>query len=170
MPHRGRWVVGLIALSLCLVLVAGANAVAPVVKDDAKLFSAEAVKKANEQIREIYQKFDRDLLVETYASVPADDVEKVKKMDKEERAKYFQKWAIERAKETVVNGVYVLICKEPTYLYVEVTPKARKVFNEKAMQKLRELFLGELREKRFDDALLGAAKMVQETLAKKTSE
>jgi hypothetical protein len=162
--------VRLIALSLCLVLAAGVSAVAPVVRDDAKLFSAEAVKKANAEIREIAEKFGRDLLIETFASVPADDQEKVKNMDKQERAKYFEKWAIDRAKETVVNGVYVLICKEPTYLYVEVTPKARTVFSVKARDKLRELFLGDLREKRFDEALLGAAKLVQETLAKKTSE
>jgi hypothetical protein len=162
--------VRLIALGLCLVLAAGVSAVAPVVKDDAKLFSPEAVKKANAEIREIAEKFGRDLLVETFASVPADDLEKVKKMEKEERAGYFKKWAIDRAKEAVVNGVYVLICKEPTSYYVEVPPKAGAVFNAKVRNKLIQQIGGDLREKRFDEALLGAAKLVRETLEKKTSE
>src|SRR5262249_6214353 len=112
MSRRGRCMIGLIAVSLCLALGRGVGAVAPEVKDDAKLFTDEAIKKANDQIREIAQKYDRDLLVETFASVPADEVENVKKMDKEERGKFFEKWANERAKFRAVNGVYVLICKE----------------------------------------------------------
>src|SRR5262249_40995455 len=153
-------------VSLLLTLIGGASAVAPKVKDDAKLFTEEAVKKANEQIREIARKYKRDFLVETFASVPADQVEKVKKMDKKERAEVFRKWAVERAEHRVVNGVYVLICKDPTYLYVEITPDARSVFNVQARDKLRELLVDELAGKRFDEALLGSVKFVQDRLGK----
>src|SRR5262249_54827371 len=101
------------------------------------------------------------------ASVPADEVENFKKMDKkEERAKFFEKWALDRAKFRAVNGVYVLICKEPTYLYVEVTPKARTVFNKETRDKIREVLLTEFKDKRFDAGLLGAVKVVHDRLEK----
>src|SRR5262249_39045409 len=125
MSRRGRWGVVLVALAALLAVTAGAGAVAPEVKDTGKFFSEDAIKKANDQIREIARKYDRDLLVETYESVPSGDVDKVKNMSKDEVNTYFRKWAEDRAQARVVNGAYVLICKEPKYLYVEITPKAK---------------------------------------------
>src|SRR5262245_15155513 len=111
---------------LCLVVAAArAAAVAPEVKDEGKFFSADAVKKANEQIREIAHKHERDLLIETFAAVPAEQADKVKGMSREERGKFFDTWARERAERAVVNGVYILICKEPTYIQVELSPKPK---------------------------------------------
>ena len=65
-------------------------AVPPIIKDDGKFFSAEAVKKANEEIRDITRKFGRDLLVETFATVPADQAERVKTINADERDRFFQ--------------------------------------------------------------------------------
>ena len=91
-------------------------AVAPEIRDDAKMFSPAALKKADEGIRKIYVDHDRDVLIETFASVPADDLEKVKAMDKTEKTEYFTRWAKARVTQRGVNGVYVLICKEPKFL------------------------------------------------------
>lgn len=152
-----------------LALSAPASAVAPEIKDEGKFFSADAVKKANEIIREIASKSDRDLLIETFATVPGDEEEraKVKKLGREEKYDYFRKWAIKRAEATVVNGVYILICKDPTYFKIEVSRKARQQFDSKAVSKLQEIVLGEFRDKRFDEGLLAAAKFVREKFAAK---
>ena len=53
---------------LLLTLPALASAVD--VRDDASFFSADAVEKANTQIREIEKRTGREIRIETYATVP----------------------------------------------------------------------------------------------------
>jgi uncharacterized membrane protein YgcG len=145
-----------------LVLAGRAAAVAPEIKDEGKFFSPEAVKKANEQIREIFRKTDKDLLIETFPSVPSDQVDRVKRMSREEKVEFFRKWAQERAQRAVVNGVYILVCKDPTYFRIEVSGKGRGAFDSKAVNKLEEGILSEFRDKRFDEGLMAAVKFVGE--------
>jgi uncharacterized membrane protein YgcG len=153
------------------VLVAGlifagqAAAVAPEIKDDGKFFSPDTIKKANKLIREIARKYERDLLVETYAAVPMDQVERVKGMSRDERERFFRNWATDRAEATVVHGVYILVCKEPTHLEIIITAKARSVFDKDTFDKLRELLLKHFREKHYDEGLLAAVDFVRDKLA-----
>src|SRR5262249_55728361 len=101
-------------------------------------------------------------------TVPADQAEKVKTMTDEERAQFFLKWAEERAHQAVVDGVYILICKEPARLEILVTQKARAQFGRESYQKLREQMLTDFRNRRYDDGLLAAVKLVRERLAPNT--
>jgi uncharacterized membrane protein YgcG len=151
-----------IALIVVMAVPGGAAAVAPEIKDDAKFFSPEAVKKANADIREIMRRYGRDLLIETFPSAPADRLAKVKEMSSEDRAKFFHTWAVERAEAAVVNGVYILVCKDPAHVRVEITPKARSVFNERAYDKLTEILLNDFRAKRFDEGLEAAVRFVRQ--------
>ena len=138
------------------------------VKDGAKFFGDDAVKKANEAVKEFAKKYERDLLIETFPTVPGGEAEaaKVKAMSKDDRAAYFRKWARERVKEEQVNGVYVLATKEPPHLVVEVPARAQDVFDEKAVKELADLLLTRFREKKYDDGLAEAVKFVGEKLAK----
>ena len=147
----------------CVLLLA---LVAPEIKDEGKFFSADAVKKANDIVREISRQSGRDLLVETFPTVPADQVEKVKAMSMDERSRYYRQWAEERAHRAVVNGVYILVTQEPTRVEILVTDKAREVFGQESYNKLREGLLKDFRAKQFDEGLLAAAKFVQERFAK----
>lgn len=160
-PSRFRWLVALLGLLAARPVLA----VAPVIKDEGKFFSAEAIQKANEGIREIARQTGRDLLVETFPSVPADQVEKVKAMSADERAEFWRTWARQRADQAVVNGVYILVCRTPSHLYVEVTPKARSVFGADAAGRLRSVLLENFRSKRYDDGLLAAVKLVRDQFA-----
>jgi TPM domain len=159
MLRHCRWAV--LAL-LCLASQAGA--VAPEVKDEGKFFSADAVKKANEQILELARRTDRDLLIETFAAVPADKAEKVKGLSAEERGKFFRDWAEERMRRAAVNGVYVLACKEPSRLEVGVSARARSVFDRVNHDRLTRLLLDKFRAKKYDDGLLEAVKLVNDTI------
>jgi hypothetical protein len=152
-----------LALVVCSAFARPAGAIAPVVNDRGKFFSSDAVKKANEALRGLYLN-EKDLLIETYEGVPADNVDKVKAMSKEERLKFFKKWAETRAEQRVVRGVYILICKEPTMIYVEVTPKVRSSFDEAARAKLRDKLVEDFRAKNFDDGLGNAVRFVKEKL------
>jgi len=116
MVSASRYLLIPVLLAGWLGLIAPASAaVAPVIKDDAKFFSAEAVDRANKKIKEIAQKYNKDLLIETFPEIPEDRRKDYKEEDKRQ---FFEKWARERAHDNAVNGVYVLICKEPPHLQV----------------------------------------------------
>jgi uncharacterized membrane protein YgcG len=154
-----------VVIALWLALAGRSVAVAPEIKDDGKFFSAETIKKANDEIREIAAKYGRDFLLESYATVPADQVAKVKEMNKKERNAFFRAWAAARMKERAVNGVYVLVCKDPAYLLVGFTAKAKESLGADARDKIEEILRKEFEEKRYDQGLLAAIKFVREKLA-----
>ncbi len=87
-------------------------------------------------------------------------------MSKDDRAAYFRQWARERMKEQQVDGIYILICKQPAHLTVEIPARLEGQFNEKAKKELADLLLTNFREKKYDEGLKEAVKFVQETLAK----
>jgi uncharacterized membrane protein YgcG len=165
---RRASLVWLAALAGFLAVPGRAAAIAPVIKDEGKFFSADAIKKANEELRTIARESGKDLVIETFSTVPGDQAPKVKAMTDEEREKFFSQWAEERIHELVVDGVYILICKEPARLEIRITQKARAQFGKEAYDKLREQLLSEFRNRRFDEGLLTAVKMVREKLAPNT--
>jgi hypothetical protein len=165
MTHRNRW--ASLATASSLLLVAQALAVAPEIRDEGKLFSAEAIKKADEHIAEINRKYDRDLLIETFASAPAADVEKVKAMEPKERDEYFTTWAKDRAQKRVVRGVYVMICKEPHILRVGVVEPQPHKFPAGTQAAIDEALKKELKDGHFDGVLEKALKIVEDRLAPK---
>jgi uncharacterized membrane protein YgcG len=153
------------AMVMALACTLPVCAVAPEIKDAAKFFSPEAVAKADKEIREIARKYDRDLLIETFSGVPGGQTERVKALSAPEREKFFANWAADRAEEAVVNGVYILVCKEPAHLQVVVTEKAAGVFNREAKGQLTRTLLKDFREKHFNEGLQAAVAFVRDRLA-----
>lgn len=166
MLARFRPVVVLFAFALCGIGMAPETPVAPEIRDDGKFFSAEAIKKADARIREIARKYERDLLIETFATVPRDDEEKVKAMDAKARADYFLQWAKKRVQDRVVNGAYVLICKEPRWLRVGVVEREPHKFPPGSSASLEKVIAKEFAQGQFDDGLDQAVRWVEEKLAK----
>jgi hypothetical protein len=167
--HRiiGRSVLGLASI---LVAAGSAAAVPPEVNDQGKFFSASAIKKANERILDIARKFDRDVLVETFEAPPGMSFEKIKAMSIKERDDYFRDWVKKRCEERAVHGIYVLILKNPKYLYIGQEPAPDKVrpgprLDSAGLAKLRKYLLGQFREDRFDDGLTGFVERAEEALA-----
>ncbi|MFQ3650570.1 MAG: TPM domain-containing protein, partial [Gemmataceae bacterium] len=135
------------------------------IRDEAKLFSPEGVKKAQEKIDDLKKKHKSELFIETFAK--AEDLEAAKK-ENPDRAKYFQKWASERYKELKVEGVYVLVCKEPNYIQV-VNGKMMesKGFDNAKRNELVKLMQGKFKEKEFDAGLMAVVNEVGKTLQTK---
>ena len=106
------------------------------------------------------------MLVETYASLPGADVEKLKAMDAAKRGAFFLQWAKDRARDRVVNGVYVLICKEPAPppggRHREPTEKIAPGTNDAIENLLRK----EFKDGKFDEGLEQALKLIEEKLKK----
>jgi hypothetical protein len=165
MKHHHLLAAAVLAVAGFGLLANHVLAVAPEIRDDGKFFSAEAIKKADERIAAISRKYDRDVLIETFASVPDADKEKVKAMDAKERADYSLAWAKERAHKRVVNGVYILICKEPHILRIGVDEREPHKFPAGTQAAIDKELVKELKEGHFDEGLDQVLKIVEDRLA-----
>jgi hypothetical protein len=165
-----RCACGLLVAALVLGWTGSAAAVyPPPVKDEAKFFSADALEKANKKVKEIYDKYGQDVVIETFASVPADLKKKLEELEEKKKAKgrdeFFKGWAEARMKELGVRGVYVLVCKDPAYLYVLAHEETRKkAFTRKDADRLREKLLEKFRKKEFDAGLADGLALVEAAL------
>jgi hypothetical protein len=161
---------GALALAVTLLAAGVVLAVPPEVNDQGKFFGAEAVKKANAKILDIARKFDRDVLIETFETPPDAPLDKIKAMSVKERDEYFRGWVKKRCQERAVHGLYVLICKDPKYLYVGQEPSPDRVrpgphLNDAGLSKVREYLLGQFRDGHFDEGLTGFVERAEEALA-----
>jgi hypothetical protein len=152
-------------MMIALTMNNGARAVSPEIRDGGKFFSAEAIKRANKEIREIAKKYDRDLLIDTVETIPGDQTERVKAMPREERARFFRNWANDRAEVAVVHGVYILVCKEPAFVEIVITQRGRQAFDKESFEKLRDLLVKSFHEKRYDEGLQSAVDLVRDRFA-----
>jgi len=137
------------------------------IQDEAKFSSAESVTKVNDDLREIFRKYNRDFLIESYMSVPADQLEKVKSSN-DEKTRYFRRWTRERIKAKDVNGLCLIICKNPSFLYCEASPDARKIFDDKTIQELVDLVREQFKKKDYDKGLAEAIRFVREKWEKES--
>jgi hypothetical protein len=135
------------------------------VRDEGKFFSPDAVQKANQDIAMIAHRYGRDLLIETYATPPADDADRVKAMAPEERLAYFRDWARKRTTAERLNGVMILICRSPSILYVNVSQSAARVVTADEEKAIHAALLKKFKEKAYDDGLADAIRLVREAFA-----
>jgi hypothetical protein len=131
--------------------------------DDAHFFSADAIARAQHDIELITHRFGRDLRIETYAGLPESDRQRT--LNGDARPAYFREWTQKRARAAGVNGVMILICREPTYLYVNVAEGARDVITTDEEKRIREVVLSKFREKNYDAGLDAVVRLVREALA-----
>lgn len=136
---------------------------AKAVSDGGKFFSAETMKKLQAAIDELHDKKKLDLLVETFASVPKDDIEKVRAMKADERLAYARSWATKRGMAEHVSGVVVLISADPKLLYIAFSPDAKARFPQDFNTKLVKALTDGLSNEKADDAILEVAKLIGET-------
>lgn len=146
-------------LTLLAPLGAQQNAGPHRVQDDAGLFSQAAEDKANAQIAHIKKTYGKDVVVETIPRL--DFPAGVNKDD------FFARWVEERFNRQHINGVYVVIVKEPGKLRVETGPETRKLgfFSREREKMLASALLEDLKAKQFDLALDRAVNDVAEGFA-----
>jgi uncharacterized membrane protein YgcG len=93
--------------------------------------------------------------VETFASIPADLSSRYSDATKNQ---FFQQWADSRAQDAQVTGVFVLICREPSHLQVEVGKKtlASGIITQANRTQIRDALLTSFRQKQYDQGLSSA--------------
>jgi uncharacterized membrane protein YgcG len=158
-----------VALLAALGLCAPALAVfPPALKDDGKFFSKEGAEKANQKIREIYEKYKKDVVVETIATLTADQEKKIKE---DGEAKFFAKHTSDRGKEIGLNGVYILVCKKPKYLRVHMDPETQKhAFTASNRAATVGKIVARFKEDEFDAGLLDGLKEIGSILESRSKE
>src|SRR5262245_35356541 len=93
----------------------------------------------------------KDLRLETYAHIPTDRADQYVP---EKRHEFFATWAYQRAKALGLDGVIVLICKDPAFLQVEVGERTKqRAFTLANRDHLRDLLVTAFRQRHFDDGL-----------------
>lgn len=128
-------------------------------KDDGKFFGDAAWKRVAPAAEKLFKDKKLDFVVETYDAPPKGDASKIAAMKPADREKFFKTLAESRAKELNLQGVYVLVTKNPATLYLEITNP--KEFPDKFATKLKSTLLTSFKEKKFDD---GLAKVIDMTL------
>lgn len=142
-------------------LLPAAN-VAVLVSDEGGFFSPETIKKADEVIRAIRQRYNRDVMIETYKSVPPDLAKGVDLTNEKQRSQFFEAWAEKRLQASGRKGILVLISKDPKSLYVVSSEDAYKW---KAIPGIIE---SNFEKGDFDKGLTDALVFAEKTLAGKT--
>jgi hypothetical protein len=126
--------------------------------DDAKIFSEDAWKKVQPAADKLLKEKNLDLLIEARGTLPKEDVEKFKAMTGAEREKYFKDFARERCKTEKLDGIYIIICKSPGFIYVEITNL--EAFPSAFGSKLTNVILTAFKDKKFDAGLTEGLQMI----------
>lgn len=127
------------------------------IRDDAGLFSPSVVTSATENLNELEKRDNLPVLIETHASIPADKQDAFGKLEKADKAKFFEKWTRERAAETRTKGLFVLITKSPGHVHYLVTEGLKqRGFEHEKEKALEKKFLENFQNKKFDEGLTAA--------------
>ena len=136
------------------------------VRDNGDFFSDSAKKEATRKISEIESQFKKELVVETFAAVPEEIKRGVDLTDKTALKRMFDQWTLREAKQQNVNGIYILISREPAHLQIVIGNDTRnKAFTEKDRDSLATLMLSRLRAKQNDEALSECVKFISTTMS-----
>jgi hypothetical protein len=136
-----RMMLGLFAgLGLCLLLSRPALAQ---IKDPTATFSPQAIQKAQAAMEQIKQKYKTEFLVEVFPQAPVE----VRNAAGQQRGAAVKQWTESRARELKVDGIYVLISREPNVIQPWVGQNTSKaLFTQANQNELGALILRHFRD------------------------
>ena len=135
------------------------------VVDNGGFFSEQAKSDAAKVIGETERTMHEDILIETFKDIPADLKAGADLQDKAARGHLFEQWARRQFTQKGLNGVYVLLVKEPAHLQVAVGNNTQRVaFTLKDRDALVALMTAKLRARQNDDALRDGVNLLFATM------
>ncbi len=136
------------------------------IRDNSGFFSESAKSEATRKISELEQKYKKDLVIETFNEIPEEITQGVDLTNKAAMGRLFEQWTVKQAKQQKVNGVYILLTKEPAHIQIVVgNDTQKKAFTLMDRTNLTSLMLNKLRKKQNDEALLEGVNFVLTTMA-----
>jgi len=149
------------ALILTLFVAAAALTSTPAwaqVQDQAGFFSADAVTRATQTIDRIKREHGKDLRFETYPGVPSNLQSDFQRLGKEQ---FYEQWAQDRGKALGLDGMLVLITREPPRIQIQVGRATReRAFTQANRQELFNTLSSRFKAKQYDDGLMDAVDYV----------
>lgn len=169
MSRRTPLTLTAIALAAGLVATASARAATTHIRDDAKLFSPAVQEQAEEEARDLAQRFHVNVVVETFPAAPWLARLSHNLKDRAVRDRFLSGWAERRSKRAGSEGVYVLVCKEPAPAGVEVRlgsglHKGKLTLSGQDADGLRNVLLSKLEARHADEGLLDALRFLRARL------
>ena len=162
--HFKRSLVAVALLAVIMMWPVAASAGVHQLWDEAHLFKLETLDQVNATLQQISDRFDKDLMIETFASIPDDFKQRY---TDQERDKFYEGWAISEARQLGINGILVLITGEPRHLHVVVGYDTRKLaFTLADKDELVTLLTTAFRAKQYDAGMTAAAKFVQDRMTR----
>jgi uncharacterized membrane protein YgcG len=156
----------LMALAIVAMAASSQAFAASEVKDDAHFFSPEAVTAANSRLKALEQKYRRSVMIETLADIPAD---KRSGYTAERKNQFYAGWLKERAQANKVDGLYVLITREPAHLQVGIGQQLQRMgFTNDDRDRVRDALSTAFKRKQYDDGLSDAINAIATTLDEKS--
>lgn len=156
----------IVAATLVLLAAVPTTTQAAAIRDDAEFFGEKALKRAEAELAELRKKTGKEVRIETFERPPS-TAEDIEKLDKTERAKFFDRLARERATLEKTKGIYILICKHPGHVQVEVDRQTREQgFGSDERNELRDKLLEGFKKKDYDQALREGVDYAVRTLEK----
>ncbi|HLJ10719.1 MAG TPA: TPM domain-containing protein [Planctomycetaceae bacterium] len=164
---RLRTLIAVAGLAIFAVAQAPSSFAAEI-KDAAGFFTEKALDKANAEIAQLHKQTGKEVRIETFKTVPGGKADEVAKMDKADRERFFEKWARERATKERAKGIFILICKQPGHVEVEVDRQTRNQgFGAAERNQLRDKLLKGFRKDDHDGALLEGVDYISRTMKAK---
>lgn len=155
----GMWVI-------MLILTAARPAPAGVhqVWDEAHFLTFQTIDQVDQILSDIHSRFGKDLMIETFASIP-DDLKA--NLQKDGKDKFYDGWSVSEGHELGINGLLILITGDPPHIQVTVgTDTRKKAFTLPDRDELLELLARAFRQKDFDGGILHAAQFVHDRMAR----
>jgi hypothetical protein len=138
------------------------------VRDNAHIFSQQAIDDANSAMRKMKQTHNKEFVVETFSAIPDDQRDAYA----QHKGSFFKDWMAARAKALKVNGVYALICMDPRRLEVGAGKNtvARGDFTQDDVDNLATQMRESLKNNQYDKALSDAVDTVERAYTTNISE
>jgi hypothetical protein len=144
----------LLSAAICLLSAAICHAGDSAVVDSGEFFSEKAESDAARVIAETARTLHRDIAVETFHEIPANLKARLNSQDKAGRDQFFEDWALKQAKRKGVNGVFLLLVREPTHFHAVMGSETQKhAFTPEDCDALLKRTLPKLQKQRYDELL-----------------
>jgi uncharacterized membrane protein YgcG len=160
-PSRAPWPITLLGcLALCASSVGAAE-----INDEVGFFSPAAVRQARDEIREIQCQHHKDVLIDTFKAIPAAKLKQFQALSGTAQDRFFTEWSQERYRTARVDGIAVLICRNPAKIRVTVGQQVlEKAFPGADRDRLVELLLTRFKAREYDQGLLDGVSHVHARL------
>jgi uncharacterized membrane protein YgcG len=164
MPFRcWIWIPALIAS--WLVTPSATIAATPEVNDDAGFFKPETLRRANRLIRAINSRHHKEVLIQTFQTVPKGKEEEATSKDPAMRNRFFSEWGKQNARHARVNGIFILVCRQPGRLEILVSNETRRgAFTAEDLGELTAIIRRSFRNKDFDGGILKAVQFIHDRM------